>query len=396
MRPSAITRFLQLQSAGGILLVFAAIIAMVLANSGGGPTYKAFLSIPIGIRFDALEIAKPLLLWINDGLMAVFFLLVALEIKREMLEGELNSLAKALLPGIAAIGGMVVPAAVYIALNADAPQTLIGWAIPSATDIAFALGVLALVPGIPASLRIFLLALAIMDDFGAIVIIALFYSGELSNQALAVATVALLGLVLLNRFRVGRLAPYVLLGIVLWVAVLKSGVHATLAGVALGFALPLAKHGGRSLLRKVEHELHPWVTFAILPLFAFANAGVDLSGFSAGALLDPVTLGIALGLFAGKQAGVMGFAWAAVRLRLVSLPVDATSMQFYGVAILTGIGFTMSLFIGSLAFTDPMHGGEVKIGVILGSLASALAGFLVLRLTKPLRPATHMAAGQPT
>lgn len=377
-----IREFLRMEAAGGILLVIAAAMALVLANSPAGGLYAALLDTPVVVQVGALALAKPLLLWINDGLMAVFFLLVGLEIKREVLEGELSTPARAALPGIAALGGMAVPALVYVVLAGGDPVAARGWAIPAATDIAFAVGVLALLgTRAPASLKIFLLALAILDDLGAIVIIALFYTAELSPVSLALAAVGLAGLVALNRMGVVRLAGYVLVGIFLWVCVLKSGVHATLAGVALAFAIPLRTAGPRSAspLQVVEHALHPWVVYGILPVFAFANAGVSLAGLSVDALFAPVPLGIALGLFVGKQAGVMGATWAAIRLGVGALPAGATWLHVYGMALLTGIGFTMSLFIGGLAFPGEGYGAAVRIGVLGGSLLSAVAGYLVLR-----------------
>ncbi|AWK86501.1 Na+/H+ antiporter NhaA [Azospirillum thermophilum] len=381
---TAIRKFLELEAAGGILLVLAALVAMVLANSPGSPLYSGFLATPVAVQVGALAIAKPLLLWINDGLMAVFFLLVGLEIKREMLEGELSSLSSAGLPAIAALGGMIMPAAVYLAINWGNPATTAGWAIPAATDIAFALGVLALLgTRAPASLKLFLLALAIMDDLGAIVIIALFYTADLSLAALGLAGVGLAVLFAMNRMGVTRIAAYVLVGVFLWVCVLKSGVHATLAGVATAFAIPLRTAGGErqaSPLHHLEHTLHPWVAFGILPLFAFANAGVPLTGLTPASLLAPVPLGIALGLFLGKQIGVMGFTWVAIRLGLGRLPEGASWVQFYGMSLLTGIGFTMSLFIGGLAFSGDEYAAAVRIGVLSGSILCAVAGYLVLHL----------------
>jgi NhaA family Na+:H+ antiporter len=377
--PAAFIReFLRLESAGGILLCLAAALALFWANSPTGRLYQGLLDVPVAVQVGPLEIAKPLLLWVNDGLMAIFFFLVGLEIKREVLAGELSSVSKAALPAIAAVGGMAVPAAVYAALNWGDPVTISGWAIPAATDIAFALGVLSLLGSrVPASLKVFLLALAILDDLGAIVIIALFYTHGLSMLSLALAAAGLLGLFLLNRAGVLRIAAYVLVGAFVWVCVLKSGVHATLAGVALAFAIPL-RGGGQSPLHRLEHMLHPWVTFGILPVFAFANAGVSLAGLSLASLLEPVPLGIALGLFLGKQVGVAAATLLAVRMGWASLPAGATWMQFYGVAVLTGIGFTMSLFIGTLAFADPSYGAAVRIGVLGGSILSAVVGYLLL------------------
>ena len=377
-----IEEFFRLEAAGGVLLVVASIVALVWANTPWRALYTDLLSVPVGVHLGALSLDKPLLLWINDALMAIFFLLVGLEIKREVLQGELSSIRQAALPCVAAVGGMLGPAVVYSAINWGNPVTMHGWAIPAATDIAFSLGVLALLGArAPSSLKIFLLALAIIDDLGAIVIIALFYTADLSLLSLGLAAAGLAALLVLNLAGVRRIAPYALVGIFLWVCVLKSGVHATLAGVAIGFAVPLhgGKEGDESPLRHLEHTLHPWVTYGILPVFAFANAGVSLTGLSlSAALLDPVTLGVALGLFFGKQIGVIGTTWLAVRLGIGSTPTGTTWFQFYGLALLTGIGFTMSLFIGTLAFQGPELNDAVRIGVLSGSLVCAVAGYLVL------------------
>lgn len=388
MRLPAIGEFLQLEAAGGILLFAAGVLALAWANSPAGEYYFALLDMPVIVQLGPLRIAKTLLLAINDGLMAVFFFLVGLEIKREVVQGELSTLQRAGLPGIAAVGGMVVPALVYLGFTWGNPVDVQGWAIPAATDIAFALGVLALLGNrAPVSLKIFLLALAIMDDLGAIVIIAVFYTADLSPVALALAGLAIGALAVMNVAGVTRSAAYVLVGAFLWVCVLKSGVHATLAGVATALAVPLKHDGeGEPPLIHLEHVLHPWVTFGILPLFAFANAGVSLSGLSPGIFLSPVPLGIALGLFVGKQLGVFGSTWIAVRLGWSVLPEGATWPQIYGTALLTGIGFTMSLFIGTLAFVGEEHMAAVRIGVLAGSLLSAVAGYLVLRVSH--RPAS--------
>jgi Na+:H+ antiporter, NhaA family len=383
-RPGALTfieEFLRLEAAGGILLVIAASLAMVWANSPWNAAYDALLDVPVGVRVGPLALDKPLLLWINDALMAVFFLLVGLEIKREVARGELSSLRQAALPCIAALGGVLVPAAVYGVINGGDPVTMRGWAIPAATDIAFSLGVLALLGArAPASLKIFLLALAIIDDLAAIVIIALFYTADLSLVSLGLAAAGISALTALNLAGVRRIAPYVLVGICLWICVLKSGVHATLAGVAIGFAIPLGAAGAEedSPLSRVEHSLHPWVTYGILPVFAFANAGVALGGLTLTTAVHPVTLGAALGLVVGKQIGVFGFTWIAVRLGLGSLPAGASWLQLYGLSLLTGIGFTMSLFIGTLAFETTDYQDAVRIGVLGGSLVCALAGYLLL------------------
>jgi len=384
---SLIGEFLRLEAAGGIILVIAAVVALVWANTPAASAYFSLLDTPLAVRVGALNIAKPLLLWINDGLMAIFFLLVGLEIKREVLQGELSSARQAALPGIAALGGMIVPALVYVVFNWGNAIALRGWAIPTATDIAFALGVLALLGNrVPASLKIFLLAVAIIDDLAAIIIIAMFYTAELSLLALALAFVGVAALVVLNTLAVTRIAPYILVGVFIWVCVLKSGVHATLAGVAVGLAMPLriGDATGDAPLERLEHSIHPWVTYGILPIFAFANAGVSLAGIAPSTALGPLPLGIALGLFIGKQVGVLGVSWLAIRLKLASLPDQATWAHLYGVALLTGIGFTMSLFIGTLAFPDPAFGASVRIGVLAGSVASALCAYAVLyRSSRP-------------
>lgn len=388
MPVSPLRAFLKLESAGGILLVFAGVLAMALANSPLASDYTRFLDFPLAVHVGSLAIAKPLLLWINDGLMAVFFLLIGLEVKREALEGELADRARIALPAFGALGGMLVPAMVYVGFNWGDPTGLRGWAIPSATDIAFALGVLQLLGNrVPVGLKVFLLTLAIMDDLGAIVVIALFYTNDLSILSLVLAGIAVTALVACNAARVTKVAVYLFIGLILWICVLKSGVHATLAGVATALAIPLrdASKTGRSPLREVEHALHPWVAYGILPLFAFANAGVSLAGLTPADLLDPIPLGIALGLFIGKQVGVFVFAWFAVFLGLARLPAGVTWSQLYGAAILCGIGFTMSLFIGSLAFDTLAVGTEVndRLGILVGSLVSAIAGYLFLRATLP-------------
>ncbi|PWC58119.1 sodium:proton antiporter [Azospirillum sp. TSH7] len=379
--------FLKTESASGVVLMIAAVLALLWANSPAAPLYDTILATKLAVTAGGVGLDKPLILWINDGLMAIFFLLVGLEIKREVLEGELSSPAKAMLPGIAALGGMAVPALVYCLFAQAEPGALQGWAIPAATDIAFALGVLALLGNrVPGSLRVFLLALAIMDDLGAIVIIAVFYSHGLVPMALGLAAASAVGLWLLNRAGVRSLTPYLLLGLVLWVCVLKSGIHATLAGVVLAFAIPLrvkgpdGKRAEDAPLYCLEHALHPWVAFLIMPVFALANAGVPLDGITPASLLEPVPLGIALGLFVGKQVGVFLAVWIAVHIGVVERPARASWGQVYGVAVLTGIGFTMSLFIGTLAFADPEHAVAVRLGVLAGSLASALVGYGLLHV----------------
>jgi len=396
MPGQALLQFLKLEAAGGVLLVVASAVAMIWANTPGGDLYFGLLGTKVSVLFGDAGLSKTLLHWINDGLMAIFFLLVGLEIKREVMEGNLSSLSQAALPSIAAVGGMVVPAAIYLALNWGNPFTTNGWAIPAATDIAFALGILALLGRrAPASLKIFLLAVAIIDDLGAIVIIALFYTADLSQEALGLAGLGVIGLVVLNRAGVTRIAPYVLVGVFLWTCVLKSGVHATLAGVALAFAIPLrGREPGDGPLVRLEHMLHPWVAFGILPVFAFANAGVPLAGLSFSALLDPVTLGIILGLFVGKQVGVLATTWMAIRLGLGVLPDGSRWIQVYGVAVLTGIGFTMSLFIGELAFEGGDQSAAVRVGVLSGSLLSAVVGYAVLFLASR-RESHTVPAGRP-
>ena len=369
------------EMSGGLVLMGAAALALLLDNSPLAWLYDVFRETQGVVQIGALKLDKPLVLWINDGLMAVFFLLVGLEIKSAVLDGALSSVKTATLPLVAALGGMVVPAAIYLILNADIPAFQRGWAIPTATDIAFALGVLALLgKRVAPGLHLFLLTLAIIDDLGAILIIALFYTEKLSLLALTIAALAGAGLVALNLRGITRIAPYVLIGIVMWIAVLKSGVHATLAGVVVAMAIPLrGTEGEASPLRMLEHNLTPWVTFAVLPLFAFANAGISLDGLAIADLTSPLTLGIALGLFLGKQAGVFGFSWMAIRLRIAALPEGVGWTQLYGVAVIAGIGFTMSLFIGTLAFSDVALGDQVRLGVLTGSLASALLGYAVLR-----------------
>jgi len=345
--------------------------------------YSSFLSTPVEVQFGNFEIAKPLLLWINDGLMAIFFFLVGLEIKNEVMEGELSTFDKAALPLFAAVGGIVAPAAIYAFLNYSDPIAIQGWAIPAATDIAFALGVLALVGSrVPVSLKILLLAVAIIDDLAAIIIIAIFYTQDLSLVALGWGGVGALGLVALNRMEVMRITPYALIGVFVWACVLKSGVHATLAGVITALAIPLrAKDPNESSpLHRAEHGLHIWVAFLILPLFAFANAGVSLKGVSFADLMAPLPLGIALGLFFGKQIGVFCFSWIAVKVGLAKLPTGANWPQVYAIACLTGVGFTMSLFIGTLAFEGDTMLNDVRLGVLMGSLASGILGYVLLRI----------------
>ena len=386
---SKINDFLRMEASAGILLMAAALFALIANNTILAPLYGALLATPVVVQIGGLEIAKPLLLWINDGLMAVFFFLVGLEIKREIIEGELSTFDKASLPIFAAIGGMAVPALIYAWLNWGSSETLSGWAIPAATDIAFALGSLALLGSrVPVSLKVFLLAVAIIDDLGAIAIIALFYTSDLSMAALSIAAIGFAGLVGLNRMGVKRITPYALIGLIVWTAVLKSGVHATLAGVLIALTIPLhgKKEGAQSPLHRVEHDLHPWVAYLVLPIFAFANAGVSFSGLSLSSLLAPVTLGVAFGLFFGKQIGVLSLSYFAVTMKFARLPQGVGWGHLYGAACLTGVGFTMSLFIGTLAFDTADVLNQVRLGVLMGSLASGVIGFLVLRhvLSKPV------------
>lgn len=382
---NGIRRFIASESAGGVVLALAAAIALIVSNSPWREAYQRFVELPGEVRIggELLVLAKPLLLWVNDLWMAVFFFLVGLEIKREMLAGELASARQALLPAGAAIGGMAVPALIYAAINLGDPVALHGWAIPAATDIAFALGILMLLGSrVPASLKVFLTAVAIIDDLGAIGVIALFYTADVSLAMLAAAAAGGVVLFLLNRGRVMSVGPYVVVGLVIWVCVLKSGVHATLAGVATALAIPLRGGGdeGHSPLETTEHALHPWVAFAVLPMFAFANAGVSLQGVTLGTLAQTVPLGIAAGLVLGKAIGVSGASWLLIRLAGAELPAGASARQFFGVCVLCGVGFTMSLFIGALAFEG--RGGDyetqVKLGVLCGSLIAGVAGTLLL------------------
>jgi len=381
---STFTRFFQLEAASGLLLIAAAALALIINNSPLSYLYNGLLEVPVVAQIGALKIAKPLLLWINDGLMALFFLLIGLEVKREVLEGHLSKPSQVILPGAAAIGGMLVPALVYWFLNRDDPTALGGWAIPMATDIAFALGVLALLgKRVPVSLKLFLMTLAIIDDLGAIIVIAMFYSGELSGLSLLLAGACLLALIAMNRLGVIKLAPYLIVGLILWVCVLKSGVHATLAGVTLAFCIPLrTKNAEPSPLLSLEHALHPWVAYGILPLFAFANAGVSLTGVTLESFTHHVPLGIAAGLLIGKTGGVFGLTWLAIKVGMATLPQGANWGQVFGVAILCGIGFTMSLFVGSLAFVagSSDYVGMDRMGILTGSILAALIGYAVMTI----------------
>jgi Na+:H+ antiporter, NhaA family len=374
---------LKLESASGILLIMSALLAVVLANSPLSHYYDLLLDTPVEVRVGALEIAKPLLLWINDGLMAVFFFIIGLELKREVLEGELGSAQAIALPAFAALGGMIVPASVYVLFNGGDPVALEGWAIPTATDIAFALAVLTLLGDrVPLPLKTFLVSLAIFDDVGAIIIIAIFYTSNISTISLIIAAVCIAVLAMLNRANVYRLTPYMFFALIMWVAVLKSGVHATLAGVVLAMFIPLARdpESGRSPLRELEHDLHAMVAFIILPIFAFANSGLNVMNMGVEQIMHPVTIGIALGLFVGKQLGVFTFAWLAVKMGIAKLPSNVNWTLIYGVSLLCGIGFTMSLFIGSLAFENSGDNTlfDERLGIILASTLSAICGYLWL------------------
>jgi Na+:H+ antiporter, NhaA family len=387
-RESFIVSFFKLESAGGILLFLSTVVAMLVANSRLEPYYQLFLSTPVEIRVGVLEIAKPLLLWINDGLMAVFFFLVGLELKRELLEGELSDKKNIILPGVGAIGGMLFPALIYLYFNADDSIAAKGWAIPAATDIAFALGVLTLIGSrVPASIKIFLTSLAIFDDIGAILIIALFYTSKISVTALCVIALCLPILFYMNKRNVVSKSPYVLVGIIMWVATLKSGVHATIAGVLLAVFIPIRSNSDPdySPLKRLEHDLHSVVAFFVLPVFAFANAGINLSGVTMDQVFHGVPVGIALGLFIGKQIGIFGFCWLVIKMKVAGLPKHMNWMSLYGTAALCGIGFTMSLFIGSLAFEETGINllFDERLGIILGSLASGLLGFIVLHRSCP-------------
>jgi NhaA family Na+:H+ antiporter len=378
--------FLRLESAGGIVLVVAAFVAVLLANSPLAGYYGNFLNANITVTVADVGISKPFLLWINDGLMAIFFLLIGLELKREVVEGQLSSADQIVLPSLAALGGLAVPAVIYWYINRDNPAGLNGWAIPTATDIAFALAILSVLGSrVPASLKIFLTTIAIVDDLAAILIIAVFYSGDLSNASLVAAGFGIAVLFTLNRFGVRRLAAYMITGVFIWFFVLKSGVHATLAGILVAAFIPLKCEDKHSPARHLEHTLHPWIAFAVLPIFAFANAGVSFGGIGTDTVLGTVSVGIVLGLVIGKQLGVFGMTALAIGLGFAKKPTGTTWPMLYGIALICGVGFTMSMFIGGLAFE---HGGfeqnaAVRIGVIVGSLTSAVAGWLVLHLSLP-------------
>ena len=376
--------FFKLEAASGLLLLISAVIALIVSNSSFSSTYFEILQSYFFIGVNNIGIKMSLLHWVNDALMAVFFFFVTLEIKREFLQGELSNPKQALLPIIAAIGGMLVPALIYVYINFQTGDTLRGWAIPSATDIAFSLGVLSLLGSrVPISLKVFLTALAIIDDLGAIVIIAFFYTGDLSVKYLSLLLLTFICLIFLNKFNVRKYIPYLLLGLILWFFTHESGVHATISGVLLATVIPhRKKEKDFSLLIKIEHGISPYVAFGIMPLFAFANAGVSLEGVNFNSLLSPVPLGILLGLFFGKQIGVLLFSLASIKLKIAQMPNNANWLNFYGVGVLTGIGFTMSLFIGNLAFMEnTQYIDGVKIGVLAGSLLSTIFGYFLLLIT---------------
>ncbi|MBI1220112.1 MAG: Na+/H+ antiporter NhaA [Rhodobacteraceae bacterium] len=382
---TALSRLMRGDAAGGILLLAAAALAMIVANSPLAPQYNHLLDVKLSVMVEGHGLSKPLILWINDGLMAVFFFLIGLELKREMVEGKLRNPRDVVLPGMAALGGMAVPALIYLAFNGADPATQQGWAIPAATDIAFAVGVLALVgKRVPPSLKIFLLTLAILDDMGAIVIIALFYTQELHTDFLLLALIPLALMWWRHRVGAHRIAPTILLGAVLWVCVLESGIHPTLAGVITAFFIPLKDRFGKSPLHAVEDGLTDYVYFLIVPIFAFANAGVSLAGLTLADMASALPIGIAAGLVIGKQLGVFGLTWALVKTGIAPMPAGTRWAHIWGLACLAGIGFTMSLFIGSLSFDDALHMNEVRFGVLAGSAVSAILGFVVLRLARPV------------
>ena len=380
--------FFKLEAASGLVLLISAILALIISNSDLSSLYFETLNKYLFIGINNFGLKLSVLHWINDALMAIFFFFVTLEIKREFLQGELSNIKQALLPIIAAVGGMVVPALFYVVINFGDPETINGWAIPSATDIAFSLGVLSLLgKRVPLSLKVFLTALAIIDDLGAILIIALFYSGDLNIMYLSLMLVAFIILLVINKFNIKVFFPYLLIGLLLWDFTHNSGIHATIAGVLLAMTIPhRKKEKDFSLLIKIEHAISPYVAFGIMPLFAFANAGVSLEGLSLSSLLDKVPLGIVLGLFVGKQLGVFVFSYISIKLKIAQMPGNSSWYNFYGVGILTGIGFTMSLFVGNLAFVEnAQYMDGVKIGVLTGSLLSTLAGYFLILLTPDKR-----------
>lgn len=384
-----VRKFLEKESTPGIFLMGITILALIFSNTFLSEFYNTFLHTKIEFKIGSiLEISKPLILWVNDGLMAIFFLFVGLEIKRELILGHLSSFSKIALPAIAAVGGMLVPALIYVFFNYNNEFALKGWAIPTATDIAFALGILSLLgKRVPVSLKIFLMALAIFDDLGAILIIAFFYTADVSVLSLSLALLCIIILFIMNRMKVTAVSVYILVGIILWIFVLKSGVHATLAGIILAFTIPLnvqnEKNKRVSPVKRLEHNIHFWVAFYILPIFAFVNAGIDLRSLSLNEIVNPVSLGIICGLFIGKQLGVFSFVYLAVKFNLAKLPSGTSWAQVYGISVLTGIGFTMSLFIDSLAFADSsMFSYTDKLAILIGSILSGLIGYLILLKVK--------------
>ncbi len=389
MSTKSLKEFIQLESFAGILLVMTALAALVVSNSALSSLYDGLLNTPLAISLGTFSIDKPILLWINDGLMAIFFLLVGLEVKREILEGQLSSKDQLILPAVAALSGFIVPALFYVIINSGQPESLNGWAIPAATDIAFALGILMLLgKRVPLALKVFLTSVAIFDDIAAIVVIAIFYSDDLSVLSLLLGGFGITVLLILNRLGIKSLTPFILVGIVVWVFVLKSGVHATLAGFILGLTIPIgtrdtsgSAQSHDSPLRYLEHALHPWVAYAIMPIFAFANAGVSFKGVDSSIVFSSVSIGIAAGLFLGKQLGVFAAIWVMIKFGFARMPKDTAWLSMYGVSLLTGVGFTMSLFIGTLAFEHGNfdHTVSTRVGVFIGSLLSAVAGFAVLK-----------------
>lgn len=374
-------KFVNHEASSGILLMFAAVLAIIFQNGFLSDFYNSFLRVTMGFSFGEFELKKPLILWVNDGLMSIFFFLLGLELKREITEGELRNLSQVILPVIGAIGGIIVPALLFYSFNHADSFALKGWAIPTATDVAFALGIIMILGSrVPASLKIFLVTLAIIDDICAILIIAIFYSGDLSFISIAVGAVAILGLFALNFFKVNKQALYLILGVILWISVLKSGVHATLAGVIAAFFIPIKPDSnGKSILKEIEHNLHGYIAFFVLPVFAFVNAGISLKGIGVEQLLHPASLGVIVGLFVGKQLGVFGFCMIAIKLGFARLPKYSTILQFYGLSVLTGIGFTMSLFINSLSYNDTYKFAYAdKLAILIASFISGLVGYAIL------------------
>ena len=381
-------QFIQTDASSGIILVIAAMLALFMANSIFSSNYNAFLEFPVSITLGTFAISKPLVLWVNDGLMALFFFVVGLEIKRELFYGQLSSPDQVVLPFLAAIAGIAFPALIYVAFNYQDAVAMNGWAIPSATDIAFALGIFILFgKHLPPSLKLFLLSVAIIDDIGAVIIIAIFYSQDLATNSLIIASIGCVVLFIFNRLKLENKTPFILVSIIVWAAVLKSGVHATLAGFVVAWFIPIALEKSKSMSYQIEHGLHPWIVFFVLPIFAFANAGVGLTGATIDELITPVSIGIIGGLFIGKQLGIFAACFIAVKLKLCQLPKGATWTQLYGVCLLCGVGFTMSLFIGSLAFEEQglAYQTQVKVGVLVGSIISAVAGaYLLTKSSKKL------------